>query len=290
MAAIRMSNNVIIAANLVTLLLSVPVLIAGVWLRSRADGAECDRLVSTPAIALGAALMATSLAGLVGACCRATWLIWLHLLAMLALLVALLCFAAFAFVVTSGRRGGGGAGEGEDTSSGAGIRVYRLGDYSTWLRRRVEGDKNWARIRSCLADAGVCKRLKGDNKKAQLVAGGMSPVESGCCRPPASCNFTYAGVGEWARPAGRVAPSASADPDCGKWDNDEDKLCYGCQSCKAAVVGALRRDWRRAAIVGVVFLAFILVVYSVGCCAFRNSRRDNYAYHSSRGWKRSGDA
>ena len=34
--AIRMSNNVIRAVTLVTLLLSVPIIVAGVWLRSRA--------------------------------------------------------------------------------------------------------------------------------------------------------------------------------------------------------------------------------------------------------------
>ncbi|EES13929.1 hypothetical protein BDA96_07G154000 [Sorghum bicolor] len=299
--AIRMSNNVIRALTLVTLLLSVPIIVTGVWLRSRADGTECDHfLLSTPAIALGTVLMAVSLLGLAGACCRATWLLWLYLLAMLALIVALLCFTVFAFVVTST----GGAGE---AVSGAGFREYRLGDYSTWLRRHVEGRKNWARIRSCLADAHVCRRFleaeeeEEESKDANAAGGlarlgGLSPVESGCCKPPASCNFTYAGGGtEWttktkAAAGAGSAPAAGADPDCGKWSNDEDDLCYGCQSCKAGVVDALRRDWKRAAIVNVVILAFVVVVFSVGCCAFRNSRRDNYAYHSGRGWKRSGDA
>ncbi|KAF8779104.1 hypothetical protein HU200_003073 [Digitaria exilis] len=278
--AIRMSNNVIVALNLSTLLLSVPVLAGGVWLRSRrADGTGCDHSLSTPATALGAALMAVSLAGLLGACCRATWLLWLHLLATLALILALLCFTAFSFAIVTGTGRGRGAVP---------------GDYSTWLRRHVEGPTNWARIRTCLAGGGVCKHLedkKATATMAQLVGvgGGLSSVEFGCCKPPTSCNFTYAGGTKWAKPAAATSQPAG-DPDCGKWDDDEEKLCFGCESCKAGVVGALRRDWKRAAIVDAVFLAFIVAVYSVGCCAFRNSRLDNYAYHSSRGWKRSGHA
>ncbi|CAL4999079.1 unnamed protein product [Urochloa decumbens] len=278
--AIRMSNSVIGALNLVTLLLSVPVLVVGVWLRSQADGTGCDHFLSTPAVALGAALAAVSLAGLLGACCRATWLLWLYLLATLALALALLCFTAFAFAVTATK---------PDAVTGAEAEA----GYTAWMRRHVEGRRSWARVQTCLADAGVCKRLEKDddddnikNKKKATLArpiGGMSPVEAGCCRPPASCNVTSARP----RPA-----AAAADPDCGRWDKDEDKLCYGCESCRAGVAEALRRDWKRAAVVNAVFLALIVAVYAVACCAFRNSRRDNFAYHRSRGWnnKQSGDA
>ena len=104
-------------------------------------------------------------------------------------------------------------------------------------------------------------------------------VQSGCCKPPTSCNFTYVTGTEWTKtttPAG-----AAADPDCGTWSNEA--LCYDCQSCKAGVVATFKRDWKRVAVVNIVFLVFIIIVYSVGCCAFRNNRRDN-AYRSA-GWK-----
>ncbi|XP_062191585.1 tetraspanin-8-like [Phragmites australis] len=277
--AFRLSNNVIGALNLVTFLLSVPVLGAGIWLRTRADGTECDHFLWSPAIALGAVLMAVSLVGLVGACCRVTWLLWLYLLAMFTLIVALLCFTAFAFAVTNR-----GAGE---AVSGAGYKEYRLGDYSTWMQRHVGSGKNWARIRSCIADADVCRRLQDKNSTlAEFLSSDLSPVESSCCKPPTSCNFTHAGGTAWTK----TASFASANPDCSAWSNDADKLCYGCQSCKAGVVDTLKRDWKRAAIVNVVFLVLIIVVYSIGCCAFRNSRRDNNAYHSGGGWKQGGYA
>jgi hypothetical protein len=278
----RLSNNVICTLNLITFLLSIPVLGIGIWLRSRGDGSECDHFLSSSAIAFGAVLMAVSLAGLVGACCHATWLLWLYLLAMFVLIVALLCFTAFAFVVTNK-----GAGE---AVSGAGYKEYRLGDYSTWLRRHVESRKNWGRIRSCLADADVCRRLQFEDRnatRAQFLRADLSPVESGCCKPPTSCNFRYRGGTEWKK---RPGSASAAGPDCGAWSNDSDRLCYGCQSCKAGVVDALKRDWKRAAVVNIVFLVFIIVVYSVGCCAFRNSRRDNYAYRRGAGWNQGGYA
>ncbi|KAJ1268659.1 hypothetical protein BS78_07G151500 [Paspalum vaginatum] len=281
--AIRMSNNVTRVLALLTLLLSAAVLGAGVWLRSRAaaDGAgHCDRSLSTAAIALGAALTAAALAGLAAACCRATWLLWLYLLAMLALIAALLCLTAFALAVTDDGR-----------AARAGGRRIGGFHYSTWLRRHVEARATWARIRACLAGARVCSRRMEDASATGLARLGpsSSPVESGCCRPPAGCNFTYAAGGaEWAKAA--AVASGSADPDCAAWGNGDDELCYGCQSCKNGVVAALRRDWRRAAIVNAVFLAVIVVVYCLSCCAFRNSRLDNYAYHSGRRWKQGGDA
>ncbi|CAO2172967.1 unnamed protein product [Urochloa humidicola] len=293
--AIRMSNNVIGALNLATLLLSIPILVLGIWLRSRPDGTGCDHFLSTPALALGAALAAVSLAGILGACFRATWLLWLYLLATLALALALLCFTVFAFAVTATTTmHGAGAGTGNAAEAG----------YTAWLRRHVERGRSWARIQTCLADAGVCKHLEDDDNKTKKKAathGGLSPVESGCCRPPASCNFTHAGGTEWTKkPAasagakgGGAPPPGPGDPDCGRWDSDDDKLCYGCESCRDGVAEAVRRDWKRAAVVNAVFLAFIIAVYAVACCAFRNSRRDNFAYQRSRGWNKqspSGDA
>ncbi|KAL6846178.1 hypothetical protein ACP4OV_023626 [Aristida adscensionis] len=269
--AFRLSNNLIGILNAVTFLLSIPILGAGIWLGARGDGTECERYLSAPVIALGVFLLVVSLAGLVGACCRVTWLLWVYLLAMFVLIVVLLCFTVFAFVVTNK-----GAGE---TVSGRGYKEYRLGDYSNWLQKRVESSKNWGRIRSCLQDTKVCKSLQ-DKKEtvAQFMSSDLSPIESGCCKPPTSCGYTYVGGTEWS-----TTPAAnSTDPDCAAWSNDATALCYGCQSCKAGVVATLKRDWKRAAVVNIVFLVFIVVVYSVGCCAFRNNRRDN-AYGG--GWK-----
>ena len=58
--------------------------------------------------------------------------------------------------------------------------------------------------------------------------------QSGCCKPPSTCNFNYVNATQWVQ-----KKNPSADLDC-------------------------------------VVLALIIAVYSIGCCAFRNARRDDY--------------
>ncbi len=77
-----------------------------------------------------------------------------------------------------------------------------------------------------------------------------------------------------------VTPSPSADPDCAVWRNTQTAdtdLCFNCTSCKAGVLQEIKQDWRKVAIVNIVMLVFLIIAYSVGCCAFRSNRR-NGAY------------
>ena len=149
----RLSNNLVGILNFITFLLSVPILGAGIWLSHRAS-TDCEKFLEKPVIALGVFLMVVSLAGLIGACCRVSWLLWVYLLVMFLLIVLLFCFTIFAFVVTNK-----GAGE---VLSGKGYKEYRLGDYSNWLQKRVNNTKNWNRIKSCLQDGKVCQSLSQD--------------------------------------------------------------------------------------------------------------------------------
>ncbi|RWW60518.1 hypothetical protein BHE74_00032478 [Ensete ventricosum] len=166
----RLSNNLIGALNFITFLLSVPILGGGIWLATRGGGTDCEKFLQTPMIVLGAFLMAVSLAGLVGACCRNSLLLWIYLFVMFILILLLFCFTIFAFVVTNK-----GAGQ---VSSSRGYKEYRLGDYSHWLQKRVENTKNWAKIRSCLSDAKVCRRLQEDSQSfEQFVKDNLSPIQ-----------------------------------------------------------------------------------------------------------------
>ncbi|KAL6659146.1 hypothetical protein ACP70R_003186 [Stipagrostis hirtigluma subsp. patula] len=96
---------------------------------------------------------------------------------------------------------------------------------------------------------------------------------SGCCKPPTECNFTYLNETYWIKPPGL---SNSSNPDCDSWSNDQSELCYGCQSCKAGVLGNLKNSWKKIAIINAVFIALLIVVYSLGCCVLRNNRRHKY--------------
>jgi len=262
----RVSNNLVGILNFVTFLLSIPILAGGIWLSRQAD-TECERWLDKPIIALGVFLMVVSIAGLIGACCRVSWLLWFYLLVMFLLIVLLFVFTIFVFAVTNK-----GAGE---AVSNRGYKEYRLGDYSNWLQKRVNNTKNWNKIKSCLQDSKVCTsfadKFVNDNME-QFYAENLSALQSGCCKPSNDCNFTYVKPTEWTNNNTAVA---SSNPDCTTWNNDPNVLCFNCQSCKAGLLDNIKSNWKKVAIVNVIFLVFLVVVYSVGCCAFRNNRKDN---------------
>ncbi|KAF6155072.1 hypothetical protein GIB67_035819 [Kingdonia uniflora] len=266
---VRCSNNLTGILNIVTFLLSIPILGGGIWLSNRAS-TDCEKFLEKPIIAIGVFLLVVSLAGFIGACFRVSWLLWVYLCVMFLLIVLLFCFTIFAFVVTNK-----GAGE---VVSERGYKEYKLGDYSNWLQKRVNGDKNWRKIKSCLIDSNVCKSLVdgGEEDMKKFYSRHLSPIQSGCCKPPTECNFTYVSPTNWTKTNNLTA---NANGDCETWTNES--LCFDCQSCKAGVLQNLKRDWKKVAVVNIIFLIFLVIVYSVGCCAFRNNREDN----SYSGWK-----
>ncbi|KAG2691252.1 hypothetical protein I3843_08G001100 [Carya illinoinensis] len=261
----RVSNNLVGILNLVTFLLSIPILVAGIWLSKQADS-ECERWLEKPVIVLAVFLMLVSLAGLIGACCKVSWLLWLYLLVMFLLILLLTVFTIFAFVVTNK-----GAGE---ALSDRGYKEYRLGDYSDWLQNRVSNTKNWNKIKSCLYDSKVCSSFADNylnDTVQEFYAEHLSSLQSGCCKPSNDCNFTYVKPTEW----NKNVSVTNSNPDCSAWENDPEVLCFNCESCKAGLLDNIKSNWKKVAIVNVIFLVFLIVVYSVGCCAFRNNRKDN---------------
>ncbi|KAL6520689.1 Tetraspanin-8 [Orobanche minor] len=263
---VRCSNNLVGFLNIVTLLLSIPIIGGGIWLSKQAN-TECERFLDKPVIALGVFILVVSIAGLVGSCCRVSWLLWVYLLVMFLLIVLLFCFTIFAFVVTNK-----GAGE---AVSGRGYKEYRLGDYSNWLQNRV--NDHWPKVRSCLVDSKICQRLlEAESKPVEdFYKEHLSALQSGCCKPSDDCNFHYVSPTNWTR----GPTSSTTNPDCTSWSNDPNMLCYNCGSCKAGLLDNIKSDWKRVAVINIVFLVFLIIVYSVGCCAFRNNREGN-------AWKR----
>lgn len=74
------------------------------------------------------------------------------------------------------------------------------------------------------------------------------------------------------------------DPDCIQWSNDQQQLCYQCNSCKAGVLASLRHSWRKVSVINVIMLIALVIVYVVGCAAYRNARRvdNNEAFGATR--------
>ncbi|XP_077232991.1 tetraspanin-3-like [Tasmannia lanceolata] len=263
----RKSNTVIGVINLLTFLLSIPILGGGIWLGSRANQTDCMKFLQWPLIIIGASILVISVVGCAGSCYKVTWLLRLYLFAMFFVIAALLAFIVFAYAVTA--KGSG------RTVPNRSYLDYSLSDYSGWLKDRVSDPGYWAKIRSCLRDAKACRNMAryvgGVPESAEMFyMRDLSPTQSGCCKPPSACGFTYINETDWIPPSGMTT---AVVPDCKLWSNDQDQLCYTCGSCKAGVLASVKKSWRKVSIVNIVVLIFLVIVYIIGCAAFRNNKR-----------------
>lgn len=97
-------------------------------------------------------------------------------------------------------------------------------------------------------------------------------MQSGCCKPPTACTYNVATM------------MMTQDPDCYRWNNAPNLLCYECDSCKAGVLEDIRGNWHKLSVLTVTMLVLLIGIYSIGCCAFRNTRRaeTDYPYGENR--------
>lgn len=261
----RNSNHLIGFLNFFTFLLSIPILGGGIWLSTRANNTDCLKFLQWPLIVIGVAIMVISLAGFAGACYRNTFLMWVYLFAMFFIIVALIGFIIFAYAVTD-------KGSGKKVTDRT-YSEYFLKDYSGWLKDRVMDDSYWSKISSCIRDSKVCSKMGrtvgGAPEAAEtFYLRNLNPLESGCCKPPTECGYVYVNETFWS--PGVVTGS---NPDCTKWNNDQEQLCYSCDSCKAGVLASLKKSWRKVSVINIIVLIILVIAYVVGCAAFRNNRR-----------------
>ncbi|BFG34327.1 hypothetical protein CerSpe_206010 [Prunus speciosa] len=262
----RSSNHLIGLLNFATFLLSIPILGGGIWLSGRANNTDCLKFLQWPLIIIGVSIMVVSLAGFAGACYRNTFLMWVYLFVMFFIIAALIGFIIFAYAVTD-------KGSGRPLTNKAYMDYY-LGDYSGWLEEHVAKDSNWRKIASCVRDSKVCQKMgrtvNGVPQTADMFFNRkLSSVQSGCCKPPTECGYTYVNETTWETGGGITG----TDPDCTLWNNDQRQLCYSCNSCKAGVLASIRKSWRKVSVINIVVLIILVIFYVIGCAAFRNNRR-----------------
>ena len=271
---LRGGTSLLGIVNFVTFLISIPILGGGIWLASRANTTDCISFLQWPIIVIGLTVMVVSLMGFAGACYRQTWLLRLYLFAMFFIVVALLFFIVFAFAVTD-------RGDGQVVMNRRFLE-YQLSDYNGWLKERVVDPQYWAKISACLRDGHACKGMRRvvrdpntgmpmEEPPGMFYARNLSPIQSGCCKPPSSCAFTYRNETWWE--TNSAVPTVVTDVDCRTWNNDQQTLCFNCDSCKAGVLASIKKSWRKVAILNIVVLIILVIVYVAGCAAFRNARR-----------------
>lgn len=258
----------------ITFLLGIPILAGGIWLSSSAT--DCIRFLQLPLIILGVTLMAISLFGLSAACYGQIKLIRFFLFLLFLFLFAILFFIIFAYAVTD-------KGTGQMVGNRAFLE-YHLEDYSGWLKDRVVDGDHWEKVGGCVQRSGECgvamARYVRDLNSGLLVPESadafyqrnLSPLESGCCKPPTSCGYTYVNETVW----NPVPGVPATDPDCTRWSNDQQVLCYQCDSCKAGVLATTRRHWRKVSVINIVVLVLLILLYLIGIITYRHAKRAHY--------------
>lgn len=154
-AMARISNGVVGALNLLTLLASLAAIGAALWLRLRGGATDCERVLLPLPLALGSATLVASALGLVAACFRSRAFLWVYLALLFVVIVAAVAFTVAVLVVT--HRGA----VGRKLQLPGHIKEHRLRDFSHWLAKRVRKWKNWIVIESCLKESGSCRRAAG---------------------------------------------------------------------------------------------------------------------------------
>ncbi|XVF52345.1 hypothetical protein PTKIN_Ptkin05aG0011200 [Pterospermum kingtungense] len=257
-----LSNNVIGAINFVAMLLSIPIIGAGIWLANQPDN-SCVKILQWPVIILGILILVVALAGFIGGFWRIPWLLIAYLVGMLILIILLACLVVFIYMVTI-------RGSGHPEPSRA-YMEYHLEDFSIWLQRRVRSSYKWERIKVCLSSTQICAQLNQTYTMAiDFFNSHLTPIESGCCKPPTLCGYTFVNPTNWISPINNIA-----DPDCIQWNNDQTELCYSCNSCKAGLLANIKEEWRKADIILLITLIALICVYVIGCCAFRNAKTED---------------
>ncbi|PIN11989.1 hypothetical protein CDL12_15408 [Handroanthus impetiginosus] len=191
----RFSNTLIGFLNLFTLLASIPIIGAGLWMAR--SSTTCESFLQTPLLVVGFIILIISLAGFIGACFHVACALWVYLAVMLLLIGALMALTIFGFVVTSP---GGGV-----PVPGRIYKEYRLENYSPWLRKRISDPRYWSTVRSCILGSKTCEKIVLWTP-FEYMTRDMTPIQSGCCKPPTSCNYA-------------TAATLAQDGDCYRWNN-----------------------------------------------------------------------
>ncbi|MED6138523.1 hypothetical protein PIB30_074934 [Stylosanthes scabra] len=204
------------------MLFSIPILLTAIWMSKQGNNNHyCLQLFQQPFIILGSLLLAVSVIGFIGSCCRIRWLMALYLIIMSILIIIVLSYTIFAFDVVTSK----GAHDDESLSA------VGNSSYSALLQNMINDNERWNKIKRCLQSKNVCSINKWNFLIGEtgLYNEKLSPIQAGCCKPPNECNFIYGSPNIWNKPQN----VSYSNPDCDAWSNESEVLCFNCNSCKA---------------------------------------------------------
>ncbi|OMO93309.1 Tetraspanin [Corchorus olitorius] len=151
-------NTVVGTINFITLLLSIPIIGAGIWLTNEPDN-TCVKILQWPLIILGISISVVALLGFIGGCWRITWLLILYLVAMFFLILLFAAMVVLIYLITN--KGPG------HPAPGRSYVEHDVDDFHGWLRRKVATPYKWDSIRACLNSTDMCSELNQRYRIAQ---------------------------------------------------------------------------------------------------------------------------
>lgn len=146
----RISNTVVGALNILSLLLGLAAIASSAYIHIR-GGSDCQKVLQYPLLIGGIFVVIVSGLGIAGSLFGINTALYSYLLVTFLVVVGLAFFTVFAVFVTN--RGVG------KQISGKGYGEYKVADFSHWLQRYVVNEDNWDEFKSCLMDAHVCQNL-----------------------------------------------------------------------------------------------------------------------------------
>ncbi|PPD99965.1 hypothetical protein GOBAR_DD03013 [Gossypium barbadense] len=138
----------------------------------------------------------------------------------------------------------------------------------------------WIGLIHKIISSSTCRVLWGNQATPNEVYKQLPALAThGCCKPPTICGYIFVNPTLWTNPV-----NPAGDPDCNLWSNDQTQLCYNCNSCKAGLLGNLRREWRKANIILIVAVVVLIWVYIIACSAFKNAQTEDLFNRYKQGW------
>ncbi|KAK3025363.1 hypothetical protein RJ639_044903 [Escallonia herrerae] len=266
--------------NLVGIPLSLVLVVTALYQFS--DGySGCDHDHPIVILLLGFLLLILAITGVVGSLRHNALLLTIYLRALFVVIAALFVYMAILFVQT------GKAPSGMTKPN----EVFRIQEFSPMLRKNQLSDKSWRYTKGCFDKEDVCgvnnngdfdrlpkAPLKGVGEKSTIK---NQPKEStdarkafqvGCCRPPKQCGFVNVEVNETSKWVAPKSGFPSKDPDCTKWSADRNKMCFDCDTCKAAKLAEYVLEARVEMGFIFAFNAMFVITFVMACFALRDCR------------------
>ncbi|EOA26055.1 hypothetical protein CARUB_v10019473mg [Capsella rubella] len=221
-------NTIFLISNAIFLVTSTFWFITVVMLHYRTD--ECNRFVTAPGIFVSFSFLVMALTGLCASYFKSDCLFRIHFFIFFLWMFVVVAKAVFFIFLEKEIN--------PRLFPGTKIQEYRFEDYSGWVRRLVVKDDEWYRTRRCLVKDHVCNELNQNMTASQFYQMNLTPIQSGCCKPPLSCGYKYEQPTIWTG----LRYYNNLEDDCKRWNNSADTLCLDCDSCKAVIIADLQHN------------------------------------------------